>query len=520
MHRHTLRVLACATVGLSAATATAAPLDLASRPYGNAMGDGLRDLTHGEGPTLGKESCAAGPTLFGIDVSYYQGDIDWNAVAGDGVVYAWTRVSHSTQFQDPKFQQNLTGARAAGIHTGVYQYFEPSEDPIAQAQLLIDLTGPLLPGDMPPMIDVESPDPVAPAAYADAIAKWIGHIEAAYGVKPMIYTGYYYWNDNVGSDQFVDYPLWIANYNPGCPLIPDYWPQWTFHQFCACGSIAGISGDVDSNNFNGDLAALEGLAVGGAVCGDGKCVFSEDAFTCAADCPPCGVIAPEGGTIDDGQACFELHGPLEYWRHEAAGQGASLYWTAVTEFADPSNYAIWRLFFAEAGLYSLDVWIEQPYGETAQSSYIVTHAGGETVVPLGQAAQATGWAHLGEFNFNAAADHSVRINDNTGEMQALELSLVADALRVTPVVMSDSTTSGGESTGPDPGSTGPLSDGSTGGLSDPTLPEDPTGSSGGTSGGAALPQDYGDEDGCGCASTSVGPGLFVLVLLRRRRSRS
>ena len=531
-----LRFLAYATTALALpATAIAAPMNLAARPYGNALGDGLRlggglGLSDGPAPILAKESCAGPETLFGIDVSYYQGDIDWNAVAGGGVTFAWVRVSHSTQFEDPKFQANLAGARAAGIHTGVYQYFEPSQDPIAQAQLLLDLTGPLQPGDMPPMIDVESTDAVAPAAYADAIRAWLDHIEAATGVRGFIYTGYYYWNDNVATDEFIDHPLWIANYNPGCPLIPDYWPAWTFHQFCACGDIPGIAGAVDSNHFNGDLAALEGLAVGGQVCGDAKCTFGEDPYSCGVDCPPCGVIPKEGGTIDNGQACLELQGPAEFWRSEAVGQGGSLAWTNVTEYADPSNFAVWRMYFAETGVYSLQTWIEQPFGETKQSVYRVQNAGGEAVVPVDQSAQPTGWVSLGEYTFNAGADHFVRVDDNTGELVALELSLVADALQITRVDLDPSTTSGAEETGVGTGETGEtgVSDGdslggSTGPLTSATTPDDPTGGSGvgEATGAAGLPADYGMDDGCGCNGGAAGaPGLLVLAGLLRRRRRS
>src|SRR5574338_360501 len=103
---------------------------LSARPYGNALGDGLGLADRAPAPSEG-QVCAAGETLFGIDVSYYQGTIDWNAVAADGVVFAWVRVSHSTTFLDPQFAATLAGARAAGVHTGVYQYFEPNEDPIA-----------------------------------------------------------------------------------------------------------------------------------------------------------------------------------------------------------------------------------------------------------------------------------------------------------------------------------------------------------------------------------------------------
>lgn len=526
-------LVALALVGLSAAPALAAApeLPLAGRSHGNVLGDGLREqgglgLSSQPFDPLAAQVCAAGETLFGIDVSYYQGDIDWNAVAGAGVVYAWTRVSHSTSFQDPKFAANLAGARAAGIHVGAYQYFEPSEDPIAQAQLLLDLLGPLQPGDMPPMIDVESKDAVPQAEYVNAVRAWLDHVEAATGTVPFIYTGYYYWNDHLGATaEFVDHPLWIANYNNGCPLVPDAWPTWTAHQYCDCGDVAGIDGAVDVNEFNGGLDVLLGHAVGGAVCGDAKCVSGEDAYNCAADCPPCGVIAPEGGTIDDGQACLELLGDPIYWRHEPVGEGGTLAWTNVTEYADPSNYAIYRMYFAEAGLYSLEVYVQKPFGETQQSKYRVQHAGGETIVPVNQA-MANGWVNLGEFNFNAATDHFVRIDDNTGEPVALELSLVADALRITRLDL-DETTSGGLTTGPDPTTSSDGDDSSGAVTMTPTTTAEPatTSTAGGseTSGSAGLPADFGEEDGCGCAQGNRGAGgLLALVGLlglgRRRRA--
>jgi hypothetical protein len=91
-------------------------LSSADRPYGKVMGDGL-GLRIETDPQAGGV-CAPGETVFGIDVSYYQGTIDWNAVAADGVEYAIIRVSHSLQFFDPEFEANLAGARAAGIHAG------------------------------------------------------------------------------------------------------------------------------------------------------------------------------------------------------------------------------------------------------------------------------------------------------------------------------------------------------------------------------------------------------------------
>ncbi|MEZ4380907.1 MAG: GH25 family lysozyme [Nannocystaceae bacterium] len=519
-----------ASATLAAAPATAAPL--ADRPFGHALGDGLAagELGLGLSADLGAQQaqvCADGETLFGIDVSYYQGDIDWQQVAGDGVKYAWIRVSHSTQFLDPKFQQNLAGARAAGIHAGVYQYFEPTEDPIAQAELLLSELGPLEPGDLPPMIDVESAKKVDKAAYADAIRAWLDHVEAATGARPFIYTGYYYWKDYVGTDEFVDHPLWIANYNPGCPLIPDYWPTWKAHQFCDCGTIAGIQGPVDSNNWNGDMADLLDHTVGGAVCGDGKCVFGEDPVSCPADCPPCGVIPPHGATIEDGDACAELYGDPQYWRLENVGHAGSLRWTNATDFDAPSNYAIWRLFFAEAGLYSLAAWVEPPFGESQAVRYIVRHAGGETVVPVDQAA-ASGWVDLGAFDFDAAADHWVRIDDNTGEANDLEISIAFDALEVTRVDDAPDTTTStsGDGTGTSGGDTGTGGDLTTG--ADTGSGGSTTGVAGTTGGDLTTTTDSaglgGDEDeGCGCRSADLSGGgtlsLWALALLGARRRR-
>ena len=206
--------------------------DLAARPYGKVMGDGL-GLRVETDPHAGAV-CAPGETLFGIDVSYYQGNIDWNAVANDGVQFAIIRVSHSTQFFDPEFDANLAGSRAAGIHTGVYQYFEPNEDPIAQADLLLDALGPLQPGDLPPMIDVESTGGLGPGAINDAIHAWIDRVEGQLGVKPIVYSGYYFWNDNVGSTDFGEYPLMLPWYGVDCPgNVPAGWDMWTIHQYCA-----------------------------------------------------------------------------------------------------------------------------------------------------------------------------------------------------------------------------------------------------------------------------------------------
>lgn len=257
-------IFACGLASVAAPTAAAAaaePVGLQA-PVDTPMGAGLglQQDVHPDADTV----CAPGETLFGIDVSKWQGQIDWAAVKNDGVSYAIIRATHGIDIVDEWFEYNWEHTHAQGIPVGVYQYFEPAQDPVGQADLMlgmIDEVGGLQPGDLPPVIDVESSTSSNPAQTTAAIHAWIDRVEEATGVKPIIYTGRYFWQDNVQSDDFVDYPLWIAHYTTGCPNIPAPWPAWTFHQYSSTGSVAGIAGNVDTNTFNGGLAALQALMV-------------------------------------------------------------------------------------------------------------------------------------------------------------------------------------------------------------------------------------------------------------------
>jgi len=100
-------------------------------------------------------ACGDGPTVTGMDVSYYETSIDWDAAHAAGIDFAFVRVSDGLQFIDPKFPAYWAGARAAGVIRGAYQFFRPAQDPIAQADLLLDRIGPVEPDDLPPVIDVE-----------------------------------------------------------------------------------------------------------------------------------------------------------------------------------------------------------------------------------------------------------------------------------------------------------------------------------------------------------------------------
>lgn len=543
----TVAMGAALLVALLSNTAQAEPLS--SRPHGNVMGDGLNLSVETPGPQHAVLCGDYDESLFGIDVSYYQGTIDWNAVAADGVRYAIVRVSHSLEFFDPEFQNNLDGSRAAGIHTGVYQYFEPDEDPVAQADLLLDNMGPLLPGDLPPVIDVESTAGQSPAAITAAVQAWVDRVESELGVKPIIYTNGYFWQDNVGSAAFSDYPLWVPHYTNNCPNVPNQWSDWLIHQYSDSGSVAGIGGNVDVNHFDGTEADL--MALGGASeCGDGVCSGGENAASCAEDCEPCGTIAADGGQIENDTDCYQLHGNPDYWREEATGEGGSLVWTNATNNATPSNYAVWELYFDETGTYEVEVSIDPTFAQTQQAAYQVAHADGETEVVIDQSGS-DGWTSLGEFGFAEATDHSIVLGDNTGENGDLDIAIVFDAIRFTRTDPPDgqdptdsdsgddsdsggdsASASGGdsESDGVTDGSSDSAGDGETDdvGGTDGDDPDDDDGNGDTDGGPASAGPNYlpgsGEVggDGCGCSAAPSRfdwAGLLLLLGLGFRRRR-
>jgi lysozyme len=207
--------------------------------------------------------CPGPNAVWGIDVSEWQGNIDWNKVKAAGKSFAIIRVSDGTGHLDPYFAANWKDAKAAGLIRGAYQFFEPGGDAVAQANLLLQHMGPLQPGDLPPMIDVEATGGQSPQTIANKIHQWINVVQGATGMKPLIYTGTWFWDPNVNSADFASYPLVESWYcNNCCPNLPSPWKSWTMWQYSSSGSVAGIAGNVDLDRFDGTLAELTQLAGG------------------------------------------------------------------------------------------------------------------------------------------------------------------------------------------------------------------------------------------------------------------
>lgn len=197
-----------------------------------------------------------GDRLAGIDVSHWQGTVDWQRVAGHGISFAFIKATEGGDYTDPAFAANWAGAAPAGVARGAYHFYRPQTDAAAQAEHFLR-TVQLRAGDLPPVLDVEVTDGRSASAIAAGVRTWLETVERATGRRPIVYTRASFWSAQMGD--FGAYPLWVAHYSAASPNIPAGWSGWTFWQHSDAGRVAGISGDVDLNWFAGggdDLQAF------------------------------------------------------------------------------------------------------------------------------------------------------------------------------------------------------------------------------------------------------------------------
>jgi lysozyme len=210
--------------------------------------------------------------LSGIDVSHFQQVVDWPSVASAGIAFAFAKATDGGTGVDAQFAANWAGMQAAGVVRGAYHFFRPATSAEAQADHFAQVVGALAPGDLPPVLDLEetatstSPEQwngIDPDARTPLVLTWLEQVEAALGLKPLIYTrrGFI--------EQFFPDPepltsnlLWVAHYTPQpAPNLPPGWDAWSFWQFSESGQVNGIGGAVDLDRFNGTLDQLRAIGL-------------------------------------------------------------------------------------------------------------------------------------------------------------------------------------------------------------------------------------------------------------------
>ncbi|HEX8686248.1 MAG TPA: GH25 family lysozyme [Pyrinomonadaceae bacterium] len=197
--------------------------------------------------------------LLGIDVSHFQGHVDWNAVKAAGCAFAFAKATEGTGVTDPYFHANWAGMKAAGLLRGAYHFYRAGEPAAGQAAHFLSTVG-FEAGDLPPVLDIELDDGVTGQPLVGGVQTWLDAVEPAAGATPVVYTNTPFWDAHF-DDQFSQYPLWIAHYGPEPSPLPAGWTTWTFWQFSQSLRVGGVGGPADHDYFNGTAAALRALAI-------------------------------------------------------------------------------------------------------------------------------------------------------------------------------------------------------------------------------------------------------------------
>lgn len=209
----------------------------------------------------------------GIDVSHHQSYINWRLVADQGFHFAFVKATEGLTFIDSLYCGNWDSIPPAGLKRGAYHFFHPSLPAHGQASNFINRVV-YLPGDLPPVLDVETLDGMSKAELIAGVQQWLAMVQTHYGIKPIIYTNMRFYNRHLAG-HFDDYPLWIARYNKKEPQTATNVP-WLFWQYGNRGKLEGIKGYVDFNVFSSSLSELEKLCFQpGAAISEGRRVKDE-----------------------------------------------------------------------------------------------------------------------------------------------------------------------------------------------------------------------------------------------------
>lgn len=190
----------------------------------------------------------------GVDVSSYQGEIDWEVLAGNDIDFAFIKATEGSSFVDPYFAQNWDRAGKTKLKIGAYHFLSFDSPGKSQAENFIRNV-PKLEGAFPPAIDVEfygdkAVNKPSREAVQTILNDFIAITEAHYGQKPIIYTVYETYDLYIRND-YTEYPLWIRDviWKPSFANTP-----WTFWQYSAKGRMPGYVGEeyfIDLNVFKG-----------------------------------------------------------------------------------------------------------------------------------------------------------------------------------------------------------------------------------------------------------------------------
>jgi len=210
----------------------------------------------GDVADLGGSQTVDGAHVHGIDVSKFQGTINWTAARRSGVQFAFIKATEGGDRIDDRFHENWNAAKNAGVARGAYHFYyfcRPAADQIAWFKSHV----PKDPDALPPVLDMEwnghSPTCTKKPPRSDVLSEmrvFLAEAERHYGKKPIIYSSVDFHRE-ILVGEFKDHPFWLRSVAGHPDTKYDGRRDWVFWQYTGTGTVPGVEGDVDRNVFRG-----------------------------------------------------------------------------------------------------------------------------------------------------------------------------------------------------------------------------------------------------------------------------
>ena len=206
-----------------------------------------------------------GYEIHGIDISHYQGNINWDRLRSNALIdgcplrFIIVKATEGSSRIDPNFADNFYQVREYGFIRGAYHFWSIRSSARSQAYFFLKKVH-LENGDLPPVLDIEhKPTKQSVEDFQRDVLTWLHIVEDKYKVQPIIYTYYKFKQQYLSAPVFDDYPYWIAHYYVE---KVEYKGPWKFWQHTDTGVLPGIKGNVDLNIYNGSYYDLMRLTIG------------------------------------------------------------------------------------------------------------------------------------------------------------------------------------------------------------------------------------------------------------------
>jgi GH25 family lysozyme M1 (1,4-beta-N-acetylmuramidase) len=265
--------------------------------------------------------------LEGIDVSHWNGTINWSKVAASGRRFVIMKATDGRKFDDPNYASNKARASAAGLVITAYHFARPDTrkgDAVAEADHFIDVAG-LRVGNIIPVLDLERDGGMSTSTLIDWTRAWLKEVKRLTRVRPMIYTGPYRWSTKMGDTKvFADhgYRLWLGHWTTGTPWVPaNDWGGngWTFWQYTNCGKVPGVGGCVDLDHYKGTkLARVRIPLLTVTKTGPGTVTSAPRGIDCGSRCRS----AFDPGSVAELTANPAAGAVFVRWREDCSGAGS------------------------------------------------------------------------------------------------------------------------------------------------------------------------------------------------------